>query len=296
MLRCVIILLELTFIASLDLAKGNAAEPVNNNALRNTRPGTVRVDNEIKMKFVWCPAGTFLMGSPKSEEEPFSMCRPKQVRVVVTHGFWIAQTEVTEAQWIGIMATEPWKREELDQENVPHGPMIPAHGVEQDRALEFCSQLTRRERSAGRISDSFEYTLPTEAEWEYACRAGTTTKYGFGDDLNKLNEYGWTAMNTRAASEMTPHGVAQKKPNPWGIYDMHGNVHEWCVDVFHPKLPGGTDPIVTIRNDEYNGGVFRGGSWNAITESGERNGHFSPECFDSEIGFRPVLVRSRMPK
>ena len=104
------------------------------------------------------------------------------------------------------------------------------------------------------------YRLPTDAQWEYACRVGTKTTFSFGDDEKQLGEYAWFAGNT--AGEQYTHAVGLKKPNPWGLFDMHGNVWEWCSDWYDNTLPGGTNPIDPHRNS--GGGslrVLRGGSW-----------------------------------
>ena len=144
-----------------------------------------------------------------------------------------------------------------------------------DDAREFCGKLTGLERKAGKLKAGEAYRLPTEAEWEYACRAGKKTKYSFGNDEKQLGEYAWFRGNTRDAGEQYAHAVGLKKPNPWGLHDMHGNVREWCSDwVGHDGiravLPGGTDPDgpwlpqrVQFREDPENRmfRVLRGGCW-----------------------------------
>jgi len=130
--------------------------------------------------------------------------------------------------------------------------------VSWEDAVAFCEKLTEQERKAGRLPDDWEYTLPTEAQWEYACRAGTTTVYSFGDDVSKLGDYAWFRDNTYDINENFIHEVGTKKANRWGLSDMHGNVWEWCRDSYTKKLPGGRDPEVTpVGSDP----VCRGGSW-----------------------------------
>jgi formylglycine-generating enzyme required for sulfatase activity len=122
--------------------------------------------------------------------------------------------------------------------------------------------LTEQERLAGRLPSEWEYTLPTEAQWERACRARTETKFNFGDDESKLGDYAWFRDNAFKAGEPYAHRVGQKTANPWGLCDMHGNVWEWCRDIYTEKLPGGRDPEVkragkTGRSNQ----VIRGASW-----------------------------------
>ena len=173
------------------------------------------------------------------------------------------------------------------------GRDYPVIYVSLHQALAFCKQLTQQERLAGRLPDTEEYSLPTEAEWEYACRAGTTTKYSFGSDDNELTQYAWYRINASDANKNFAHRVATKKPNPWGIYDMHGNVNEWCLDAFCKRCPGGKDPIVTKEEEGWQRYVYRGGNWNShMCHSAHRNANRSETRFN-DIGFRPVrtLVR-----
>ncbi len=132
-------------------------------------------------------------------------------------------------------------------------------------ATEFCEKLTTIERKAGILKANEEYRLPTEAEWEYACRAGTKTAFSFGDDESKLGEYGW--FNGSPVREQYAHKVGMKKPNPWGLHDMHGNVVEWCSDRMGLKLSGGTDPAGTEEGEYRN---QRGGGWADLASVGPR--------------------------
>jgi formylglycine-generating enzyme required for sulfatase activity len=132
------------------------------------------------------------------------------------------------------------------------GTINPVEKVSWTDAVEFCGKLSAMpaEKTAGHV-----YRLPTEAEWEYACRSGTTTAYGFGDDASRLGDYGWSRSN----SDSKPHPVGEKKPNAWGLYDMHGNVWEWCQD-WYAAYPSGsaTDPTGATSGSNR---VFRGGGW-----------------------------------
>jgi formylglycine-generating enzyme required for sulfatase activity len=146
--------------------------------------------------------------------------------------------------------------------------------------MEFCRKLTERERAAGRLDEGHEYTLPTEAQWGYACRAGTTTRFSFGDDpeYSQLGDYGWFSGN----SSNRTHDVGGKLANPWGLYDMHGNVWEWCQD-WYGNYSGGSEP--SIR-------VLRGGSW-IISPRHCRSANrswASAGVTNEVIGFRVALV------
>ena len=205
--------------------------------------------NEIqKGVVIEIPAGTFTMGGDGD-----------QVSVTLTKPFGLGKTEVTQGQWKSVMGSSPWS----GMGNVQADKDCPATYVSWNDATEFCKKLTNLERKAGKLKADEEYRLPTEAEWEYACRAGTTTAFSFGDDDgSKLGEYAWFDGNTGTGDlEEYAHKVGMKKPNPWGLHDMHGNVEEWCSDYWYgEKLSGGTDPVGP------NGGstrVFRGGSYQA---------------------------------
>jgi formylglycine-generating enzyme required for sulfatase activity len=153
-----------------------------------------------------------------------------------------------------------------------------------DTDLPDAAKETDLEKAAGRV-----YRLPTEAEWEYACRAGTTTKYSFGDDDTQLGDYAWFSKNSRDRT----HPVGGKKPNAWGLYDMHGNVWEWCQD-WYGAYPSGTvtDPTgATSGSDRVN----RGGSWDLtalICRSTHRYGGLNPSIRFSSRGFRVCLSLS----
>ena len=174
------------------------------------------------------------------------------VVVTLTKPFELGKYEVTQGQWKSVMGTEPWD----GKGDVQADKDCPATYVSWDDATEFCKKLTEIERKSGTLKAGEEYRLPTEAEWEYACRAGTETAFSFGDDESKLGEYAWFTGNT--GSEQYAHKVGTKKPNPWGLHDMHGNVWEWCSDWYDETRFYGTDPVGL---EEGSGRVFRGGSW-----------------------------------
>ena len=224
------------------------------------------VTNTIDMELIGIPAGKFTMGSPAKKDQYFD---EEQVAVTLTKPFWLGKTEVTQGQFKKVMGAAPW----FDLEGVQIDKNNPASYVSWNDATAFCQRLTDLERKSGKLQANEEYRLPTEAEWEYACRAGTTTAYSFGNDASQLGQYAWFAGNTlptRAtvvnldekiagrAGEEYAHAVGLKKPNPWGLHDMHGNVWEWCSDRYDKKLSGGIDPagpgVTSFR-------VRRGGGW-----------------------------------
>jgi formylglycine-generating enzyme len=265
------------------------------------RAGQTRTDNRLNMPLVWIPPGKFAMGSPEKEKHPRD---ETQVRVTLTKGFWLGQHEVTQSEWRRVMQTAPWSGED----DVKEGDNYPATYVNWGEATRFCEKLSEQERSAGRLPSAWEYTLPTEAQWEYACRAGATTRFSFGDAESGLSEYAWFEKNAKDAGEDYAHQVGRKKANGFGLYDMHGNAWEWCRDWYSDKLPGGTDPVVKAGQATDFGEpssakslgpgaarVFRGGSWfhsAGVCRSAERS-MGTPGLRLFNLGFRVAIVPSR---
>jgi formylglycine-generating enzyme required for sulfatase activity len=208
------------------------------------------------------------MGSPSSESGRDSDEGP--VHTVELDGFWLGKTEVTQAQYQAIMGTNPSKFK---------GPSNPVEQVSWEEASEFCRKLSQR---AGKT-----YNLPTEAQWEYACRAGTTTRYSFGDSDNALGDYAWYDSN----SGKQTHPVSQKRPNAWGLYDMHGNVWEWCLD-WKDSYPSGRVSNPTGPSSA-SFRVFRGGSWYSSSRYCRSAFRYdgSPGNRIGDLGFRPAAVQ-----
>lgn len=259
------------------------------------RAGEERVVAGITL--CWCPAGRFVMGSPPGEPER----RPGEEQVIVslTKGYWMGKFETTQGDWKALLGTLPG---ELTPE-LPEGDAYPVGNVNFAEAEEYCARLTELARAAGGLPADWEFRLPTEAQWEYACRAGTTTATSFGDSLGHAQaNFKGTPYN--GGGEGTPLGMASKvgryPANAWGIHDMHGNIYEWCRDWYHAKLPGGIDPDLYLARDtatkSEHGDLSRsrrGGCW---TDEGWpcRSAfrlRFEPERRYDHIGFRVAAVR-----
>jgi formylglycine-generating enzyme required for sulfatase activity len=197
--------------------------------------------NAIGMRVVLIPPGEFMMGSLYSQEIRDADETP-QHRTVISKPFFLGETQVSQNQWGLVMKTAPWR----GKPGVRDGDDYPATYVSWVDAVEFCKRISEKDGRA--------YRLPSEAEWEYACRAGTRTAWSFGDTMEHLDHY--------SCSFKYAYQVRQKKPNPWALYDMHGNVWEWCNDRYdenYYKVSPTEDPPGpyggTLR-------VLRGGSWN----------------------------------
>jgi formylglycine-generating enzyme required for sulfatase activity len=222
--------------------------------------------DSIGMKFKLIPAGTFTMGDAGGRDNQ----TPHEV--TLTKPFKMGVHEVTQAQYEQVMGVNPSEFK---------GANNPVENVSWEDAVEFCRKLSElpAEKAAGNV-----YRLPTEAEWEFACRAGTTTKFSFGDDDSELGDYDWYRDN----SGRTPHPVGGKQPNAWGLYDMHGNVYEWCQD-WYGDYPSGsvTDPSGATSSSLR---VLRGGGWDGTAGDcrSARRGRILPSFRSDGLGFRVV--------
>ena len=174
------------------------------------------------------------MGRPK--DEPGRTERDNLVDVTLTDGLWMGKFEVTQRQWMAVMGSRPWE----GNSSINVGPDFPAAMMTWGEASSFCEKLTSQERGLGRLPDGWLYILPTDAQWEYACRAGTKTRYSYGDDQTQWDRFGWGV----GTGDGWPHSVGTKLPNPWNLHDMYGNMGEWCRDWYQRKLPGGINPVV----------------------------------------------------
>jgi formylglycine-generating enzyme required for sulfatase activity len=222
-------------------------------AVKVTKPVAQTVAN-----MVWIPPGRFVIGSPENERGRDDDREGPQTRVSLTKAFWMGKYEVTQREYLAVMGSNPsFYQPEM---GFPEDLDRPVERVSWDDAVAYCQKLTEQERTAGRLPTGYVYRLPTEAEWEYACRAGTTTRFSFGDALEcedgceycaLLDSHMWWYINGG------PGRVGQKLPNPWGLHDLHGNVMEWCQDWFD-HYPGGmvVDPQGPTTGERC---VFRGG-------------------------------------
>ena len=217
------------------------------------KPGTV-ITNSIGMKLALIPSGEFLMGSPDSDDQAHDHEKPRH-RVRITQPFHMGIHEVSQKQWADVMGTTPWKGESF----VNEGDRYPATYVSWEDATEFCRKLTNRDRRVGTLDPDESYRLPTEAEWEYACRAGSTTRYHCGDGEASLVEYAWHNAHAEETGEPYAHEVGRKRANPWGLFDSHGNVLEWCSDRYGSRYYSDS-PMEDPQGPSMGGGrVFRGG-------------------------------------
>lgn len=244
-------------------------------------PGTRRFYRavlDVRTNMVYIPPGTFMLGSPTNEVDREKNEGP-QTEVTLTKGFYMAKLKVTQRDYERVIKAWP---------SVFTGDFDrPVETIDWSQATNYCAELTKMERAAGRIPANTAYRLPTEAEWEYAARARTTTRFSYGDDPGYTNlvNYAWYLAN----SAHTTHVVGEKLPNPWGLYDIHGGLWEWCWDWYAPTYPGGS--LVDPQGpDTGRYRVFRGGSWgckggrcrSAVREA-------DPEGQTGYVGLRVVL-------
>lgn len=261
---------------------------------------TIALPGDVSIEFVLIPAGDFYMGTPKHEREMSLAAAQSRNdtwasssipgegpshRVSITRPFYLGRNEVTQAQWKAVTGDSPSQFA---------GAEHPVDSVSWNDAQEFLEKLNKtapRQPPMAGLGDSalrITYALPTEAQWEYACRAGTDTAYSFGDDAALLSEYGWVGENSNG----TTHPVGQRKPNAWGLYDMHGNVWEWCADRYdrnyYSSSPPAQDPTGPSAG---NYRVSRGGSWEAVGDARSAfRGYTQPHLPANRRGLRIALT------
>jgi len=264
------------------------------------------ITNSLGMKLVLVPSGRFTMGS--ASNDPYSEDDEKPHEVVISKPFYMGTTEVTQAEYQKVMGSNPSSFK--NAQNSSDTETLPVEQVSWEDAVEFCKRLSSlpEEKQSSRA-----YRLPSEAQWEYACRAGQNGPFGFDGPLNALDQFAWFADNSgdkaldsqqlwKASNEdldeylkvLKSNGcrtrpVGKKKPNAWGLHDMHGNVWEWCGDWYsdYPKGPS-TDPVGPVRGTDR---VIRGGGFHFQPQdcrSAERHGSFPSNRVD-DLGFRVIL-------
>ena len=274
--KLVISMLGLIMVAALVWAAGSL--PV---ITSQPKSQTVKEDSNVtfnvvatgglNMDMVWIKPGSFMRYYKVNSSSEL----PQQV--TLTKGFWLGKYEVTQAQYKAVMGSNPAK-------NYGVGDNYPVYYVTWHDATNFCAKLNAQEKAAGRLPNGYEYTLPTEAQWEYACRAGTTGDYNVNGAT--LSDLGWYADNSNSKT----HPVGQKKPNAWGLYDMHGNVWEWCFDWYggYPSTTSLTDPQGATTGSYR---VIRGGGWRSSANDCQsaRRGNNSPGIKENYCGFRVAL-------
>jgi len=243
----------------------------------------VRTSAPTNMVFI--PPGTFRMGIPADEVDG-NVWEGPQTAVTISRGFLMGEYEVTQGEFLALAGTNP---SNCQPPHFPEDLTRPVENVTWFEATNYCGLLTERERAAGRISTNSVYRLPTEAEWEYACRAWTSTRFSHGDDVDyaTLTNFAWYVENSASSS----HPVGQKLPNPWGLHDMHGSVREWCLGKGPYAYAGGIalDPEGPATGSSR---AWRGGSFahpGSECRSAYR-GYSDPGHTDSTLGFRVVLA------
>lgn len=243
--------------------------------------------NSIGIKFKLIRPGKFLMGAPKNDAAQIE-CEAPQHLVEIAQPFYMGVYPVTRGQFAAFVEDAGYKAENEKTGDKPtwRNPHFKSYEASDDDPVvfvswndagQFCKWLSKKENKT--------YELPTEAEWEYACRAGTTTAYSFGDDPKSLDDYAWYAAN----SDFQTHPVGGKQPNPWGLYDMHGNVCQWCTNQF--GLYRSEDIRDQLRDRLSKFRIIRGGSFRGkpqVCRSTYRN-LGAPEGSGDDVGFRVVL-------
>ena len=245
---------------------------------------TVDLPGGATMDFVWVEPGTFTMGSPESEEGRYDREGP-QHEVTIAQGFYLGKYEITQRQWEVVMGTAPW----LGQIYVQANPQHPAVYISWDDVQELIGQLNTHEGAS-------VYRLPTEAEWEYSCRAGTTTRWSFGDDEGRLGEYARYEANAFGAGLQYAQPVGTRLSNPWGLFDMHGNVYEWVQDWWEAPYPS-VAQVAPRGPSTGSSRVVRGGCFGCGADhsrSASRNG-VSPGNHGDEYGGRLLRMTEPLP-
>lgn len=294
----------LAHFAALSASPCQVTEPGALHAARFYRAFSYSLPTNVvpRSNMVWVAPGVFVMGSPAGEA--LRAANETQHTVTLTRGFYMNQYEVTQGEYLALMGTNPSRFTTQDYNGNPISPDLsrPVEQVSWLDATNYCGQLTSQERTAGRLPAGWRYRLPTEAEWEYACRAGTATAFSFGNAIrggaaNFQNHYEYDAgigdlyvPGPEVPWRACTTAVGSYPPNAWGLYDLHGNVWEWCQDWLGTYPAGSvTDPQGPASGS---GRVYRGGSWDYWGRYSRSACRFSlaPSKQYDFIGFRVVLA------
>jgi formylglycine-generating enzyme required for sulfatase activity len=245
--------------------------PIPSISIKDLETITENLGRGITLELIKLPAGSFLMGSPDSDPDAYKDEKPRHL--VKIKAFAIGKYPITQAQYEALTGKKPSK--------FTGNPNNPVEYVTWHDTQEFCQKLSRF------TWYQKQYRLPSEAEWEYACRAETSTRYYFGDDSSQLGNYAWFDKNSGRQTQP----VGKKKPNPWGLYDMHGNVWEWCQDRWHKNYNGApTDGTAWIQSNDRSR-ILKGGCWCLNSRSCRSASHHgvNPSNGFDQYGFRIVL-------
>lgn len=302
------------------LPKNRAAHVVSsrkrNVSMNKTPPSNPKAGDEwinsLGMVFCWCPPGKFRMGLPDAST-PYTR-DAAQVDVAISEGFWISKYEVTLGDY---------SRARYGRDKPLRGPLsfipinvsnVPLTSTSPDSARGYLSNLNKAEAKAGQLPGGWTYRLTTEAEWEFACRAGSSARYSFGDSPGELAQFAnfadaellrqnsdfyYADPGSNDGTGARPAPIGSYQPNAWGIHDMHGNVNEICADRYQPELPGGTEPqVTTLEKGQPDIYVMRGGGWSSTAQycqAGFRNfvGIKSESADFANVGFRVVLAKKK---
>ncbi|MBM4060708.1 MAG: formylglycine-generating enzyme family protein [Planctomycetes bacterium] len=252
---------------------------------------TIAIANTPPPNLVPIPPGTFQMGSNATTGPPYySTADERPVhQVTISRPFWIGSYEVTQSEYQAVTGTNP---SYFRAPAWPNGPNQPVEQVTWNDAMAYCAALTAQQAALGRVPSGYQYRLPTEAEWEYCCRAGATTEYNCGPTLDCPQarfRYSWPATGCSTGSTVV---VGNYAPNAWGLFDMHGNVFEWCLDAWDGSANYPPSPVVDPYVQTGPFGLVRGGGWNSISydcRSANRHG-VQRSSQNLDRGFRVVLA------
>jgi formylglycine-generating enzyme required for sulfatase activity len=271
-------LAALAALGSLASVAAQDSKPAGGVTTSSLKESVVDLGNGVKLEMVLLPAGEFMMGSPDDDNGAFLEEKPPH-RVQISKPFSMGKYSVTQEQWEAVMGSNPSHFK---------GPKNPVENVSWDDCQQFLEKLNAKVGAQGG-----KFVLPTEAQWEYACRAGSKTRYSFGDNEAELGEYAWYAANSGDKT----HPVGGKKPNSWGLYDVHGNVWQWCADWYDEKYDANSAANEPAKDPSGPATgllrVARGGSWLSTTRrcrSADRFDFGEPGLHFYALGLRVCQV------